>query len=88
MKYRKKPAVIDAVQFYDDTENLIELGEFIKGAFDLRVSYMNKSPVVLIPTLEGTMTANEGDYIIKGLKGEFYPCKPEIFVMSYELVTE
>jgi hypothetical protein len=41
---------------------------------------------VVIETLEGNMLANKGDYIIKGVKGEFYPCKPDIFEMSYESV--
>jgi hypothetical protein len=43
---------------------------------------------MVIETLEGNMTANVGDYIIKGVKGEFYPCKPAIFEQTYELVTE
>ena len=45
-----------------------------------------ENPVLKIETLEGTMEASEGDYIIKGVNGEFYPCKPDIFEKTYELV--
>lgn len=82
-KYRKKPVVIEAIQYNGKNRDVIlinlgmdEIGEdFISG--DL-----------LIETLEGEMRANKGDYIIKGIKGEFYPCKPDIFEMCYELVEE
>jgi hypothetical protein len=77
MKYRKKPVVIDAVQFTG--KNLDEILEFGAHAF-----YNNTPGKILIPTLEGRMTANKGDYIIKGVKGEFYPCKPDIFEATYE----
>lgn len=79
MKYRKKPIVIDAVRFTDDlTPN--DLFAFL-GSFDhVDVSYEH----MLIDTLEGVMKANKGDWIIKGVKGEFYPCKPEIFDATYE----
>jgi len=54
---------------------------------NIRVSYANPDkPVLIIPTLEGELTASVGDYIIKGVKGEFYPCKPEIFEQTYEIV--
>lgn len=52
-------------------------------------TYEDKTnPYVKIETLEGTMRANVGDYIIKGINGEFYPCKPDIFMKTYEEVTE
>lgn len=86
MKYRKKPVVIEAMQFSDTTESITELSGFIDDQ-DLRVSYEHpESPVVKIETLEGVMIASVGDYIIKGVKGEFYPCKPDIFKQTYEAV--
>lgn len=83
MKYRKKPVVIEAIQFLDDAKRISELQEF--AGKDLRVDYSNKdNPVLKIDTLEGTMTASVGDYVIKGVNGEFYPCKPDIFEKTYE----
>ena len=84
MKYRKRPVIIEAFQFTDDEpETLIGLQEFMDR--DVRVSYKNpKKPVLKIETLEGVMDASIGDYIIKGVRGEFYPCKPDIFKATYE----
>lgn len=84
MKYRKKPVVIEAVQFTDDyADTIIALQEFMQS--DLRVSYEKpESPVIKIETLEGVMEASVGDFIIKGVNGEFYPCKPDIFEKTYE----
>lgn len=81
MKYQKKPVVIDAIQF-------------ILGATEEEIlRWANTDPAnptvalvgetLTIATLEGTMVAWNGDWIIKGLKGEFYPCKPDIFTASY-----
>ena len=85
MKYRKKPVVIDAVMFLDTVESIAELSGFLDT--EIKVSYKDKeNPVLLIETLEGVMSASVGDYIIKGVKGEFYPCKPDIFEMTYEKV--
>lgn len=79
MKFRKKPAVVDAIQFTG--ENKFQIAEFCKGTkFDMHFNVES----IQIDTLEGTMTASLGDWIIKGVKGEFYPCKPDIFVMTYE----
>lgn len=88
MKYRKKPVIIEAFQFTDDEpETLIELQEFMDR--DVRVSYKNpENPVLKIETLEGVMDASIGDYIIKGVRGEFYPCKPDIFKATYEEAKE
>lgn len=77
-KYRKKPVVIEAVQWTGD--NLVEVSQFIMA----HGSYNGISKIIKIETLEGTMMANIGDYIIKGIKGEFYPCKPDIFEQTYE----
>ena len=80
MKYRKLPEVIDAIIF--DGINYLECTDFIEGKFDNTKNYPN------IKTLEGVMRIDVGDYIIKGVKGEFYPCKPDIFEMTYEKVVE
>lgn len=86
MKYRKKPVVIEALQFFDTSERILELSEFIDNQ-EVVVNYEKPdSPVLKIETLEGVMTASEGDYIIKGVNGEFYPCKPDIFEKTYEAV--
>jgi len=82
MKYRKQPVEIEAVQFIDTPERIEEIAEFMGG--DIRVNYEDKdNPYIPIETLEGTMKASVGDYIIKGVKGEFYPCKPDIFEATY-----
>ncbi|MFT8313183.1 MAG: hypothetical protein ABF633_02890 [Clostridium sp.] len=80
-KYRKKPVVIEAVQFTG--ENCRSIVDFCKGSKDWVRADKEK---VIIQTLEGDMTANIGDYIIKGVNGEFYPCKPDVFEKTYELV--
>ncbi len=80
-QYRKKPVVIEAIQLTE--ENVDLLVEFCGGK--IKSHFLVG---VVIETLEGDMLANKGDYIIKGVKGEFYPCKPDIFEMTYELVTE
>jgi hypothetical protein len=85
-KYRKKPVVIEAIQFIDTPERLEELSNFIDNQL-LRVDYKNPDkPVLKLQTLEGERLASVGDYIIKGVKGEFYPCKPDIFEITYEPV--
>ena len=83
MHYRKRPVTIKAVQFLDTPETLAELSKL--GLDPVNVDYsIPNFPVLKIHTLEGVMTANVGDYIIKGVKGEFYPCKPDIFEKTYE----
>lgn len=85
MLYRKKPVVISAVPFEDTHDSLVAIGRM--GLVPIVVSYANpSSPVLVIKTLEGDMSANVGDYIIKGVKGEFYPIKAEIFLETYERV--
>lgn len=87
MKYRKKPVIIEAIKFDSITaESLIEIKEIL-GFEDLIVSFKEpNNPVIKLETLEGTMTASVGDYIIKGVQGELYPCKPDIFELTYEIV--
>ena len=85
-KYRKKPVVIEAVMFIDDADELIGIQEFM-GDIDLEIDYKKPNdPKLKITTLEGVMEASLGDYIIKGIKGEYYPCKPDIFEATYEAV--
>lgn len=88
MKYRKKPVIIEAIQFEDNSDRIIEIHEFMEGD-TIRVNYEDKdNPYLKIETLEGTMKASVGDYIIKGVNGEFYPCKPDIFEKTYERVID
>lgn len=77
MQYRKKPVVIDAVEY---TGSFDELAKFAGES----VSYGRNGPE--IKTLEGTMIVSMGDFVIKGIAGEIYPCKPDIFHGSYEKV--
>lgn len=93
MKYRKKPVVIEAVQW--NGCNLEEIKEFIGDSliyeiFDAAWRVGKDAPAVYmeIETLEGNHKCSIGDYIIKGVQGEFYPCKPDIFMQTYERVEE
>ena len=82
MKYIKKPIAIDAIQFTDATlATMDKIAEFMDGSQS--VLHTSGEPKIEIPTLEGVMTASLGDYIIKGVNGEFYPCKPDIFEKTY-----
>ena len=81
MKYKTKPCEIEAKEWNGKTERATEILDWSEGKID--VVLPNK---LLIKTLEGEMTASIGDFIIKGLNGEFYPCKPDIFDKKYELV--
>lgn len=86
MKFRKKPVEIDVIIFRRD--NWQEIVEFTDG--NARNMKTPRCPdgksTCIISTLEGSHIATEGDYIIKGIKGEFYPCKPDIFAKTYEQV--
>lgn len=79
-KFRKKPVVIEAIQYTGD--NTKEVKEFSGGIISKSTCYSN----LTIPTLEGNHVAKVGDWIIKGVKGELYPCKPDIFEQTYEVV--
>lgn len=90
-KYRKKPVIIDAVQFNGFNKDngqvmLSERPEWLVERFGVDVIFFNKENTLTIKTLEGTHTASVGDYIIKGIKNELYPCKPDIFEATYEIV--
>ena len=82
-KYVKKPVVVEAIKL-DIPNNDKEVLAFI-GAFDENGSAVVdfEKKTMTIPTLEGVMTAQNGDYIIKGIKGEVYPCKADIFESTY-----
>lgn len=86
MKYRKKPVIVHAFKIDGSKETLDNL--LRKGFRPKSWKYDNGKIVVKINTLEGVMTAHQGDYIIKGVKGEFYPCKPDIFEKTYEKVVK
>ena len=83
MFYRKVPVTIEAVRFEDTNECLMALCAL--GLDPVRVGYDVNPPVLRINTLEGEMTGQIGDYIIRGVNGEFYPCKPDIFEKTYKM---
>jgi hypothetical protein len=95
-KFRKKLVVIEAVQFRDLNSYLAicdwAKSHGITGDRDpgpsstpsLEELFRFETPIMLVRTLEGTMAASVGDWIIRGVKGEFYPCKPDIFDATYE----
>lgn len=94
MKYRKKPVVIEAVQLKDDYDSIYSAIEFVDN-IDMSTSSIGANACIeevkekegiIIHTLEGDMKASFGDYVIKGVNGEFYPCKTDIFEKTYELV--
>lgn len=80
--YRKKPVVIEAIQFFEET--LDEVRKFCPNAQGPFNDIARGDAYLIIPTVEGQNYAVEGDYIIKGVTGEFYPCKPDIFNQTYE----
>lgn len=81
MKYRKKPVVIEAIRYFE-FDGIDNIKEFVGDS--LRKDY--EAWVIL--TLEGAMTIRHGDFVIKGVAGEFYSCRPDIFLATYELVEE
>jgi hypothetical protein len=95
MKYRKKPVVIEAVRWTGG--NVVEVMDFVavddrwKAGIDdgyvggPGIGHTPALGTLDIPTLEGTMSAQAGDWIIRGVKGELYPCKPDIFDATYEV---
>ncbi len=91
-KFRKKPVVVEAIQWTGS--NLEEIRNFVGSdlieeyveLFDIKRTLKEVLVDIAIDTLEGTMRVDYGDYIIKGVKGEFYPCKSDIFLATYEEV--
>ena len=97
MKYRKKPIVIEAIQLQSTDRSIREVLEFMgqkvdtasasaSGNFYKYCCSCREDNGLIIKTLEGQHIASFGDYIIKGVQGEFYPCKPDIFAATYEEV--
>lgn len=93
-KYRKKPVVVEAVRWTGS--NLEEIRNFVGSdliedcveLFDTKRELKKMLVGIAVNTLEGRMRADYGDYIIKGVKGEFYPCKPDIFEQTYDEVID
>ena len=85
MRYRKKPVEIEAIQL--NANNACEVLTFCNENGNI-VASSEDCGAISIKTLEGTMLASIGDYVIKGVKGEFYPCKPDIFEATYDRVEE
>lgn len=92
-KYKKKPVAIEAIQWTGF--NLEEIKQFVGDKLDYgiidtawEVGKGRPHVLMIIKTLEGDHRCSEGDYIIKGVQGEFYPCKPDIFEETYEKVVE
>jgi hypothetical protein len=79
--YTKKPVTIEAMQFTNETKDMCANFVRCNTAFNFDE---NGQPVLDIQTLEGVMRTRFGDYIIKGISGEFYPCKPDIFELTYD----
>lgn len=80
--FRKKPVVVEAIQFIGNNKDEIE--NFVGKSFMCWINH----PEIGIKTLEGNMKAKPNDWVIKGVNGEFYPCKPDIFEKTYEPVEE
>jgi hypothetical protein len=83
-KYRKKPVEIEAIKWtgsnYGDVCHFA--GQVLSRSYQKLID--GKPDALVIPTLEGDMVCRPGDFIIKGVQGEFYPCKPDIFAQTYE----
>ena len=98
--YKKKPVTIEAIQLLDTDQSIHEVQKFIQNgiidnhscmaamdAWDNYLSFVRNKGGIRLKTLESdneTQIANFGDYVIKGVKGEFYPIKPDIFELTYE----
>lgn len=81
--YRKKPVVVEAYQWFEgmQTEDVFDLAQLSPKWFGLAMTGR-----YVVKTLEGLVTVSNGDYIITGIKGEKYPCKPDIFAETYEAI--
>lgn len=82
-RYRKKPVVVQAVQ-YDGNFRCLDIFPMSEVSHFVVLRDKNGNECINIPTLEGEMIASIGDYIIRGIEGEYYPCKPNIFEATYE----
>jgi hypothetical protein len=80
-KFRKKPVEIEAIQWIGTNENFKEIQKL-----NANIVWHTCHDILNIPTPEGNMTAQLNDWIIKGIQGETYPCKPDVFIKTYEIV--
>ncbi len=99
-RFRKKPVVVEAMQFRGSWSSWLGILRWAPGIYFVPTGYehelrhdsdlvADEAPAfIVIPTLEGDMRADRGDWIIRGIKGEFYPCKPDIFEATYEAATD
>lgn len=81
-RYRKKPVVIEARQYDGGAVNALDMMTWSSG-----IVKHNRVLGLHVETLEGVMVVRKGDWVIRGVKGEYYPCKPDIFAASYDEVT-
>lgn len=87
MRYKKKPVEVEAMRFFSDSKR--EAYQWAIGINkNINLEFLGGKTAVIIPTLEGDMICQDGDYIIKGVQGELYPCKPDIFEKTYEPISE
>jgi hypothetical protein len=93
--YRKKPVEVEAVRLMNTEESILKVvsflgyGSIVEGEeVRLILEMVRANEGISIATLEGTMKADFGDYVIRGIQGEFYPCKPNIFEATYEKVSD
>jgi len=89
-KYRKKPVVIDAIQYLPSMtcQELYDWAGIARTIGHNPIPFRFADGAIFVSTLEGEMRANVGDWIIRGVKGELYPCKPEIFAATYDAAEE
>ena len=94
-KYRKKPVIIEAFEYDGDlinSQGAFYIPDWAQKAYKENILYFESKndnpPELFIKTLEGNMKVSEGDYVIQGVNGELYPCKPDIFKKTYEPVIE
>ncbi len=86
-KFRKKPVVIEAIQFVGGIDSAKEIQDWAKK-YELYIVWFINYDSLSINTLEGSMSAEPGDWVIKGVKDEFYPCKSDIFEATYEPIDD
>lgn len=88
MEYRKKPVIVEAIKWDGFPPDKDTSPIWFCDAFDFGRMYINRDGTANIKTLEGVMTASIGDWIIRGIKRELYPCKHDIFLETYEPVND
>jgi hypothetical protein len=87
-KYRKKPVIVDAFRWTGDRDQIEDPEWIVEAIKSGKVRFSEDGESLFVVTLEGILMANQGDYIIRGIQGEIYPCKPDIFEATYERVEE